>query len=102
MPAYRRYDIEAVRSVRSFRGHMDRVTDLRMSADARWLLSSSLDGTLRVWDVPSARCLQVSPSAKAILSNSAESPSIGPDVQDWTAFVANIDPQAQPKWMPLA
>ncbi|CAK0785298.1 hypothetical protein CVIRNUC_008505 [Coccomyxa viridis] len=55
----RMYDIEAVRSVRQFKGHMDRITDLRMSADARWLLSSSLDGTLRVWDVPSARCLQV-------------------------------------------
>ena len=61
MCAYCRYDIEAVRSVRQFRGHTDRITDLRMSADARWLLSSSLDGTLRVWDVPSARCLQVSP-----------------------------------------
>ena len=60
-----RYDIETVRSVRQFRGHTDRITDLRMSADARWLLSSSLDGTLRVWDVPSARCLQVSPSADA-------------------------------------
>ena len=47
--------------MRQFRGHTDRITDLRMSADARWLLSSSLDGTLRVWDVPSARCLQVSP-----------------------------------------
>lgn len=59
-----RYDIEAVRSVRQFKGHMDRITDLRMSADARWLLSSSLDGTLRVWDVPSARCLQVRPPCR--------------------------------------
>ncbi len=66
-PACCRYDIEAMRSVRQFRGHTDRITDLRMSADARWLLSSSLDGTLRVWDVPSARCLQVSPSAEAVL-----------------------------------
>lgn len=57
-----RYDIEAVRIVRQFRGHTDRITDLQMSQDARWLLSSSLDGTMRVWDVPSARCLQVSPS----------------------------------------
>ena len=57
-----RYDIEAVRIVRQFRGHTDRITDLQMSQDARWLLSSSLDGTMRVWDVPSARCLQVSSS----------------------------------------
>ena len=46
--------------MRQFRGHTDRITDLQMSQDARWLLSSSLDGTMRVWDVPSARCLQVS------------------------------------------
>ena len=55
----RRYDIEAVRSVRRFRGHKDRITDLAIAQDARWLLSASLDGTVRVWDVPSARCLQV-------------------------------------------
>ena len=46
--------------MRQFRGHTDRITDLQISQDARWLLSSSLDGTIRVWDVPSARCLQVS------------------------------------------
>ncbi|BDA46919.1 probable guanine nucleotide-binding protein subunit beta-like protein at C-terminar half [Coccomyxa sp. Obi] len=55
----RMYDVEAVRSVRQFRGHGDRITDLHMSADARWLLSASLDGTVRVWDVPSSMCLQV-------------------------------------------
>ncbi len=32
----------------------------QISADSRWLLSSSLDGSLRVWDVPVARCLQAS------------------------------------------
>ena len=80
MPACRRYDIEAVRSVRQFRGHTDRITDLRMSADARWLLSSSLDGTLRVWDVPSARCLQVSPSAEALLKQFKSPERQTPDV----------------------
>ena len=55
-----RYDVEAVRSVRQFRGHSDRITDMQLSEDARWLLSASLDGTLRVWDIPSSRCLQVS------------------------------------------
>ena len=51
--------MEAVRSVRHFRGHRDRITDMAIAQDARWLLSASLDGTVRVWDVPSARCLQV-------------------------------------------
>lgn len=53
------YDVEAPRLVRRFRGHGDRVTGLALAADSRWLMSSSMDGTLRVWDVPSAQCLQV-------------------------------------------
>lgn len=45
-------DIEAQTIVRRFKGHTDRITDLQFSADCRWLLSSSMDGTLRIWDVP--------------------------------------------------
>ena len=45
-------DLEARRVVRRFAGHLDRITDLQFSDDCRWLLSSSMDGTLRVWDVP--------------------------------------------------
>ncbi|DBB09195.1 TPA: hypothetical protein ACH3X3_007787 [Trebouxia sp. C0006] len=55
----RMYDVEAVRMVRRFKGHKDRVTGLVISQDARWLLSSSMDGTVRVWDIPAACCLQV-------------------------------------------
>ncbi|KAL3149179.1 hypothetical protein ABBQ32_002010 [Trebouxia sp. C0010 RCD-2024] len=55
----RMYDVEAMRMVRRFKGHKDRVTGLVISQDARWLLSSSMDGTVRVWDIPAASCLQV-------------------------------------------
>ena len=48
--------------VRRFKGHRDRVTDLAFSSDGRWLLSASMDGTTRVWDVVHAQCLQVVPS----------------------------------------
>ncbi|KAI3922959.1 hypothetical protein MKW98_007090 [Papaver atlanticum] len=41
--------------VRKFEGHTDRVTDMCFSEDGKWLLSSSMDGTLRVWDVILAR-----------------------------------------------
>ena len=54
-----RYDTEAVRLVRQFKGHKDRITGMVISQDARWLLSSSMDGTVRVWDIPAATCLQV-------------------------------------------
>ncbi|KAF6265106.1 WD40 repeat-like protein [Scenedesmus sp. NREL 46B-D3] len=52
-------DIEACRVVRRFSGHSDRLTDLAISADCRWLLTAGMDCTLRVWDIPASQCLQV-------------------------------------------
>ncbi|KAJ8492909.1 hypothetical protein OPV22_014630 [Ensete ventricosum] len=51
----RLYDVLALRMVRKFEGHTDRVTDLYFSEDGKWLLSSSMDGSLRIWDVILAR-----------------------------------------------
>ncbi len=45
--------------VRRFDGHSDRITDLQVSEDCAWLLSSAMDGTLRVWDIPAAATFQV-------------------------------------------
>ncbi|KAK9786275.1 hypothetical protein WJX73_004830 [Symbiochloris irregularis] len=53
------YDAAAARLVRRFRGHTDRITGLCISEDGAWLLSGSMDGTLRVHDIPSGRVLQV-------------------------------------------
>jgi WD40 repeat protein len=50
---------QALRLVRTFRGHSGRITDLVVSEDRRWLVSAAEDGTVRVWDVPAARVLQV-------------------------------------------
>ncbi|KAJ6863712.1 transducin family protein [Populus alba x Populus x berolinensis] len=49
------FDAIALRMVRKFEGHTDRITDLCFSEDGKWLLSSSMDGTLRIWDVILAR-----------------------------------------------
>lgn len=54
-----RYDVETGRLVRQLRGHSDRITDLSISSDGRWLLAASMDAHLRVYDIPSARLLQV-------------------------------------------
>ncbi|KAL0552091.1 hypothetical protein IC582_011187 [Cucumis melo] len=51
----RLFDVVALRLVRKFEGHTDRITDLSFSEDGKWLLSSSMDGSLRIWDVILAR-----------------------------------------------
>ncbi|KAF6153344.1 hypothetical protein GIB67_003534 [Kingdonia uniflora] len=51
----RLFDVVALRMVRKFEGHTDRVTDMCFSEDGKWLLSSSMDGSLRIWDVILAR-----------------------------------------------
>lgn len=50
-------DIETNKVVRVFDGHSHRITDLAFSKDGRWLVSSSLDGTVRTWDVPSSHLI---------------------------------------------
>ncbi|KAK9049733.1 hypothetical protein SSX86_031298 [Deinandra increscens subsp. villosa] len=51
----RMFDVVALKLVRKFDGHADRVTDICFSEDGKWLMSSSMDGTLRIWDVILAR-----------------------------------------------
>ncbi|XP_059651888.1 U3 small nucleolar RNA-associated protein 21 homolog [Cornus florida] len=51
----RLFDVVALRMVRQFEGHTDRITDACFSEDGKWLLSSSMDGSLRIWDVILAR-----------------------------------------------
>lgn len=48
----RMYDVETLRLVRRFPGHTDRINDLHLSQDCRWLFSASMDNTVRIWDVP--------------------------------------------------
>ncbi|XP_042008397.1 WD repeat-containing protein 36-like isoform X2 [Salvia splendens] len=51
----RLFDVVALRMVRKFEGHTDRITDACFSEDGKWLMTSSMDGTLRIWDVILAR-----------------------------------------------
>ena len=47
-------DIMTRKTVRKFQNvHKSRLTDMTYSNDSRWLLTSSLDKTIKVWDVPS-------------------------------------------------
>ncbi|GBG32733.1 WD repeat-containing protein 36 [Hondaea fermentalgiana] len=45
------------RVIRTFAGHKSRITDLAFSNDGRWLATACADTSLRVFDLPSARCI---------------------------------------------
>ncbi|CCK69055.1 rRNA-processing protein UTP21 KNAG_0B06260 [Huiozyma naganishii CBS 8797] len=51
--------IDAVtqRIVRQLWGHSNRITSFDFSQDGRWIVSASLDSTLRTWDLPTGGCI---------------------------------------------
>lgn len=53
------YDARTLVEVKRFEGHEDKVTSLAFSPDGKRLLSSSYDGTIRLWDVATGECLKV-------------------------------------------
>ncbi|XP_064624692.1 WD repeat-containing protein 36-like [Lineus longissimus] len=50
-------DIDTRNRVRGFSGHSNRITDMAFSPDSRWLITSSMDATVRTWDVPTGRLI---------------------------------------------
>ena len=59
------YDVTTQRLVRRFSGHSHRITDVAFSNDARWIFSCSGDNSIRVWDLPTGRCVDWLSFAKA-------------------------------------
>ncbi|KAG1680276.1 WD repeat-containing protein 36 [Nymphon striatum] len=47
-------DLDMKNIVRRFNGHSSQITDLAFSPDSKWLISSSMDCTIRVWDLPTS------------------------------------------------
>jgi U3 small nucleolar RNA-associated protein 21 len=47
------FDMSVHRLVRVLTGHTNTITDAAWSADGRWLLTTALDATIRIVDVPS-------------------------------------------------
>lgn len=45
------FDIEGRQVVRRFKGHLGMVNDMVIASNGKWLISSSLDETIRVWDI---------------------------------------------------
>lgn len=53
----RMFDIQSFKLARRFSGHSREITDMGFTPDGRRLLTASLDSTLRVWDLPTGRCV---------------------------------------------
>lgn len=50
-------DAVSQKIVRQLFGHTNRITSMDFSNDGRWLVSSSLDSTIRTWDLPTGGCI---------------------------------------------
>lgn len=61
-------DLETKTVVREFKEHGGRLTDATFSPDCRWLISASMDCTIRTWDLPSAKLIDVLEVFKIFLS----------------------------------
>ena len=53
------YDGQSGKLAREFAGHQGPITDVCFTGDGRRLVSSSMDGTLRTWDLVSGTCIDV-------------------------------------------
>lgn len=47
-------DVETKAIVRKFTGHTGQITDACFSPDSRWLVTASMDCTIKVWHIPTA------------------------------------------------
>lgn len=47
-------DMDTKVVIRKFEGHSAKINDIAFSPDSRWLISASMDATIKVWDIPSS------------------------------------------------
>lgn len=52
-------DLDTRTIVRHFRGHEGRITDACFNPNSRWLITASMDCTIRTWDIPSSHLIDI-------------------------------------------
>eukprot|EP00357_Protocruzia_adherens_P000269 CAMPEP_0114977970 /NCGR_PEP_ID=MMETSP0216-20121206/3543_1 /TAXON_ID=223996 /ORGANISM="Protocruzia adherens, Strain Boccale" /LENGTH=617 /DNA_ID=CAMNT_0002339107 /DNA_START=308 /DNA_END=2161 /DNA_ORIENTATION=- len=62
------YDARTLRKVRHFDAHEQRITDLSFSPDAKWLISASLDKSLKIWDLAASSLVEWVTFKKPVVS----------------------------------
>jgi WD40 repeat protein/serine/threonine protein kinase len=67
-PILKLYNLETHKSSLSLQGHTDAITGIVLSPDGKRLVSASLDRTLRIWDVATARETSVSHDEGSVLA----------------------------------
>ena len=50
-------DCDTKKIIRKFNGHSNKISDMTFSADARWLMTASMDCLIKVWDLPSSKLI---------------------------------------------
>ncbi len=50
-------DCDTKKIIRKFSGHSNKISDMAFSADARWLITASMDCLIKVWDLPSSKLI---------------------------------------------
>ncbi|ANB12594.1 Utp21p [Sugiyamaella lignohabitans] len=85
-------DIQTRRVIRELWGHTNAITSFDFTPDGRWIISASLDSSIRTWDIPSGgcidavkvnnivTCLKVSPNGEWLATSHVQ----GAGVQLWT------------------
>lgn len=61
-------DMDTRTVVRKFTGHSAQLTDATFSPDSRWLVTSSMDCTIRTWDVPASELVDQFQTETACIS----------------------------------
>ncbi|XP_014367233.2 WD repeat-containing protein 36 [Papilio machaon] len=52
-------DVDTMKVVRKFDGHIGKINDIDFDCQSRWLVSSSMDCTICTWDIPSAQLVDI-------------------------------------------
>ncbi len=50
-------DLTTKKKIRELWGHSNRITSLDFTPNGRWIISASLDSTIRTWDLPTGGCI---------------------------------------------
>lgn len=61
-------DIDTKTIIRKFIGHTASITDATFSPDSRWLITSSMDCSIRTWNIPSSQLIDQFKTESACIS----------------------------------